>query len=159
MAATTQPWYLEERAEALAILYLTRREDLLVRRQRAEDGIDLLVEIRRGGQSSGRLFGLLLEAQVSAMNENAHQKGQPLEDKLSERAERFPFPVCMFFFTMSNDEGYFQWVSEPFITEEGQPKLRTNTTDPLKKFTSEAFDHLIHRVNRWYDSLSTALAA
>lgn len=159
LMATTQAWYLEERAEALAMVHLTRRDDLRVRWQQTENGIDLLVEILKSGQPSGRLFGLLLKAQVSAINGNAFEKSFLPEDGDYPWIDGIPFPVCIFFFTMQNNAGYYRWLTEPVVTAEGGPKLRATGSVSLEKLTSETLDHLIHKVNNWYDSLSTALAA
>lgn len=52
-----QPWFVEERADHLALMHLTRRDDLRVVRQHHGSGMDLLVTILNGGLFSGRQFG------------------------------------------------------------------------------------------------------
>ena len=65
---TEQPWYIGLRSEALAIVYLTRRDDLIVSQPQAQGagGLDIIVTITKDGNSSGRMFGVELNATASS---------------------------------------------------------------------------------------------
>jgi type I restriction-modification system DNA methylase subunit len=63
-----------------------------------------------------------------------------------------PFPVCLFFFTLDKDQGYYKWILEPVIEEQGNSKLHFNQSHEFKKLTDEGIDNIISTVNRWYDS-------
>ena len=44
-----------------------------------------------------------------------------------------PFPVCLFFFTLDNDKGYYRWILEPIIKEGNNVALKFNENQELKK--------------------------
>src|SRR3712207_1976522 len=97
----SKPWYIQQRAEALALVYLTRREDLLVKSQDGLDyGIDYLVEILKDGRSTRRAFGLLLKAYRSVESEHAATVLMKPQTKFEQRVEELPFPTCVFLFSV-----------------------------------------------------------
>ncbi|MFM7370492.1 MAG: DUF4365 domain-containing protein, partial [Sphaerospermopsis kisseleviana] len=110
---TEQPWYIGFRSEALAVVYLTRRDDLIVSQQQKDTGLDLLVTITQDGKSSGRMFGVEVKATASSSNLIQHDSIFKLKNKRYNNLNvlrDLPFPVCLFFFTLDNDEGYYRWI-------------------------------------------------
>ncbi|MCB9077452.1 MAG: DUF4365 domain-containing protein [Anaerolineaceae bacterium] len=61
----TQAWYITERAEQLAFIYLSRRDDLVITKQNDDYGIDFLVSIVEAGKYTGRVFGVQIKAGLS----------------------------------------------------------------------------------------------
>lgn len=150
------PWYLGERAQALAYVYLTRRDDLRIQAPHHDThGIDLLVELLRSGRSSGRVFGVQLTAQVAPLLHPGARIPQPAEIAV----DTFPFPICLFFFTMQDNAGYYTWIAEPLIAESGQPRLRSGAGEPLATLDTSALEQIVARVQVWYDALAGELAA
>jgi hypothetical protein len=156
--ATKEAWYIGQRSEALAIMYLTRRDDLIVSRQKEEDrGLDFLVTLLKDGAYSGRLFGVQVKATVSTPK--LVQRDNIIEIKsalkpLQSLAE-LPFPVCLFFFTLENDQGYYKWILEPVIEGQSNSKLFFNKSNEFKKLDDEEISSIISVVNSWYDSRNT----
>jgi hypothetical protein len=70
-----------------------------------------------------------------------------------------PFPLCLFFFTMKNDQAFYSWITEPIIANDNRPKLHLNTEGNLIELDSRALDSIVDQVNRWYDALFRELAA
>src|SRR4029434_1701732 len=69
---------IEERGVQLAIVYFSRRNDLLVTQPREFDyGVDILVSITQHGQVTGRLFGVEIKAsrdlQVKPINSSKNE--------------------------------------------------------------------------------------
>lgn len=152
------PWYLAQRAEALALVYLTRRDDLIVRQQTQGDtGIDYIIEIVSDGRSTGRIFGLQLKARTTALQGSALHKsiGITYEQWMVE----LPFPLCLFVFIMETNEGYYKWLSEPVVTDDQKPKLRLNAQGSLEKLSDDQLEHIVNRVNKWYDALRANLTS
>jgi hypothetical protein len=152
------PWYLTQRAEALALVYLTRRDDLIVRQQTHDDtGIDYIIEIVNDGRSTGRIFGLQLKARTTALQGSALNKtiGITYEQWMVE----LPFPLCLFVFIMETNEGYYKWLSEPFVTGDQKPKLCLNAEGSLEKLSDDQLEHIVSCVNKWYDALSANLTS
>jgi len=156
--ATKEAWYIGQRSEALTIMYLTRRDDLIVSRQKEEDrGLDFLVTLLKDGGYSGRLFGVQVKATVS--NPKLVQRDDIIEIKSAlkplQSLTELPFPVCLFFFTLENDQGYYKWILEPVLEAPKNSKLFFNKSNEFKKLTDEEIANIISVVNSWYDSRNT----
>jgi uncharacterized protein DUF4365 len=154
-----QAWYLRQRAEALALVYLTRRSDLLIHQQGTDYGIDFIVEIVKENHVTRKTFGLQIKARTTALTNNMIKQLKIRDLHFEQGREELPFPLCLFFFTMENDEAFYKWLSEPVITEDGRPKLRQNTSGDLNKLDTAALDTIVRQVDQWYDALFKALAA
>ncbi len=61
----TQVWYIDQRAEQLAFIYLSRRDDLVITAQNDDYGIDFLVSIVENGKYTGRMFGVQVKARLA----------------------------------------------------------------------------------------------
>jgi hypothetical protein len=149
---TTAPWYIEKRAESLAIVYLTRRDDLIISQPTLDKGLDFLITITKDGISSGRLFGVEVKATVSTSGLIQHNDIIKLKTNINTYFFRdFPFPVCLFFFTLDNDKAYYKWILEPNINESNNVCLIFNENKELKKLDDKEIANIISRVNSWYD--------
>jgi len=56
--STTQERFIAERVRALAVVYLTRRDDLIVTEETADIGIDLWVTLNLEDKDGHRKFGV-----------------------------------------------------------------------------------------------------
>lgn len=144
-----QPWFVEERAEHLAIMHLTRRDDLRVAHHRDPLGMDFLVTILKDGVFSGRQFGVVLNARIGG------QKAPRIDSRsIAQERERFedvPFPVCMFFFSLDTDQGYYRWIVQPGV-DGGAPTLDLPGQMLLAELNPSSLDCIVERVNAWYDA-------
>lgn len=154
---TEQAWYIGQRAESLTVVYLTRRDDLIVTPQPSCYGLSFLVEISKSGSRSGRIFGIQIEATVNNTKvfENHNKifeikQDLPSTDSISE----LPFPVCLFFWTLNNDEAYYKWILEPVIETQNYPRLLFNQSQVFKRLNNEEIEKIVSTVNNWYDSRS-----
>ncbi|QFS44080.1 DUF4365 domain-containing protein [Nostoc sphaeroides] len=151
---TTAPWYIGKRAESLAIVYLTRRDDLIISQSTPNQGLDFLITITKDGVYTGRLFGIEVKATDSTSNLNKHNDILKLEKNrlyLLQKFKDLPFPVCLFFFILENDKGYYKWILEPKINGQKQVSLNFNEDDELKKLDDKEIANIILSVNSWYD--------
>lgn len=149
-----QPWFVEERAEHLAMMHLTRRDDLRVTRQPDASGMDLLVTILNEGLFSGRQFGVVLKARMGG------HKPPRLDARAIAREQvhfkDVPFPVCMFFFSLDTDLGYYRWIVEPSV-DSGAATLDLPGQMLLGALTPASLETIVNRVNAWYDARREAL--
>jgi hypothetical protein len=151
--------FIAERARALAIMYLTRRDDLVIRDAREEMGLDYLVDIVRQNDPVKRPFGILLKAEMSPVKpENANPLLAPSVQGF-QRNGHFTFPVCLFFFTMRDDQGYYTWLLEPVITAQGKPKLTTRAAADCEPLNRDSLDRIVTRVGAWHEALVAELSA
>ncbi|MDZ8259696.1 DUF4365 domain-containing protein [Nostoc sp. ChiQUE01b] len=151
---TTAPWYIGKRAESLAIVYLTRRDDLVISQPTPNQGLDFLITITKDGVFTGRLFGIEVKATDYTSNLSKHNDIFKLDKERLNRLEKFkdlPFPGCLFFFILENDQGYYKWILEPRINGQKQVSLHFNGNDELKKLDDKEIANIILNVNSWYD--------
>ncbi len=144
-----QPWYLTKRAEALAVVHLTRRDDLRVGRNVFDHGPDLLVSVVRDGAMTGRQFGVSLKARVTGARPPRVERASLQRER--ERYRDVPFPVCLFMFFMEDDAGFFRWIVEPTM-HGGEARLERGTRLSFEPLTTEALGRIVDDVNAWYDA-------
>jgi hypothetical protein len=152
--SVTESWPIEERATQLAIVYFSRRNDLLIQQAHAVDlGVDLLITLTKHGQLTGRLFGVQIKAgrHVQVKPVNVEKNAYRIRVGSPEVLEDLPFPLCRVVFDMDNDEGYYQWILEPIIKPDNV-NLRPSTRGTFKKLTKEELDMIVQQVNLWYET-------
>jgi hypothetical protein len=149
-------FFLAERARALATVYLTRRDDLRI--EAKEDlGLDYLVYIVKEEEPSQRPFGVLLRAEMAPVDpEQANALLRPAVVGFRNRGT-FPYPVCLLFFTMRDDRGYYTWLLEPLVNGQGKPRLRERSEADCRPLDKEGINQIVATVDRWYDALYTDL--
>lgn len=152
------PWYIEQRADALALVYLTRRDDLVVRQTTHHDmGVDYMIEIVKDAHPTGRIFGLQLKAYLTEGQGNILQK--KIGVMYEQWMEELPFPLCLFLFIMESNEGHYMWLSEPIVKGDHQPKLQINKQGVLERLDNDALERIVSSVNTWYDALKVSLTS
>jgi hypothetical protein len=69
----------------------------------------------------------------------------------------FHFPVCVFYFTVKDDQGYYAWAYEPVVTDEGQPRLKVRPEAHCRKLGNEGLEEIISAVRKWYDAFDETI--
>ena len=149
---TTQLRFIAERVRALAVVYLTRRGDLIVTEEGTDVGVDLWVTLNLEDKEGHRKFGVELKGVWTAVTaDHANKVLYPSMQRIL-RYGPFPFPVVLFFFTMENNEGWYTWASEPVISSKGGFELVQHGEASCRPLDSEAIDEIVDTVDRWYDA-------
>lgn len=145
----------ERRAEDLAFVHLTRRDDLVVNRLASVNmGVDLLVTVTRGGAPTGRVFGVQVRArEAPVVDLDALGANDPTEVRSIADA---PFPLCQIVFTMRDDRGYVAWLKSPAPRPRRAPALEVATETDWSALDSDSLDGIVGAVDRWYDALERA---
>src|SRR5437763_1611534 len=138
--------FIAERVKDLAVMYLTRRKDLEVRwEEKSNEWIDCVVEIKGKNAPSRRLFGVELRGTMAPVTDDHANKKLRSTMQTMLRRGQFPFPVCLLYFTMQNNEGRYTWIAEP-VLEDGKPVLTYHGEADAKKFDKEALDIIIDKI-------------
>src|SRR5262245_39301451 len=147
-----------ERMRVLATVILTRRDDLELVETKKDTGIDFHVRVQREEKSMRLTFGLFLRGVLSeATAKNANKILVPTLAQF-RGMRHFTYPVCLFFFTMHDDQAYFTWLAEPVVAE-GAPKLTHHEKAHCVPLTNELLDQAIEQIVSWYDAVETVLIA
>jgi hypothetical protein len=149
--------FLAERARALATVYLTRRDDLVLTATKQDNGLEYHVVIERVGKPMRPMFGVLLRAGFEPVTpEQANKSLGPTVGQFQKKGG-FTYPVCLLYFTMRDDQAFFAWLAEPAIDEAGSPRLLLHKKTDCRVLTDALLDDAVTRVVEWYDALQAAL--
>jgi hypothetical protein len=69
-----------------------------------------------------------------------------------------PYPVCLFFFTMVDNQGLYTWYAEP-IFKSGKPRLKYHEAAHCARLDNAALDKIVESVDRWYDAFYSMIKA
>src|SRR5436309_387823 len=159
MSESKQDWFIAERTRALALMHLTRRDDLVVTETRGPDiGLDYVVSIsKEDGEQSLRQFGVVLCGTKSPVTEDQLNKTLRPTMQAFQRTGQFPYPVCLLYFSMDDDQGYYTWVAEPAVMADG-PRLIMHAKAHCRKLDREALDAIVASVHHWYEAFFGTIA-
>jgi hypothetical protein len=148
----TMKWeeFFARRAEDLAFIHLTRREDLIVDRLASPGArVDFLVTVTREGLATGRVFGVQVKARAGSVRSTAG-----LNRRISgvPSIADVPFPLCVFVFTMEDDRGYYGWLREPVLSNRRSPALRLVEQVAWSELDRGALAEIVHTVEAWYEA-------
>lgn len=157
--------FIAHRTEALATVYLTRRQDVTVTPfQRGH--LDLFVTVTPDEDESPRGFlnlGVIAWGTDKALDSTA-AADQFANAKWRNKSKRqrdetiYYFPVILMLFSMVNDEGYFAWVTEPSTRQgAGGPTLAHLERLTFSKLDRGVLDKIIAKVKAWYGSFASEL--
>lgn len=147
--------FIDERAEHLAVVYLTRRQDLVIERMTADYGFDILVTILRDKLPTGRVFGVQVKGRDKAFKD-IQELSLSFTGKGTNYFPELPFPVCVFLFTMEDDRGYYRWIRYP--VGESNQVLRSIEQDRWHPLDEHEIGQIVDDVNAWYDAKSHSAA-
>jgi Domain of unknown function (DUF4365) len=138
-------YFIDKRAEDLAIMHLTRHSDVRIERCPEDVGLDLLVKIVQNQQPTGRLFGLQVSGQdraIATLKELTLASPLPDIDDVND----LPFPVCELLFTMEDDRGYYRWIKSPRLQSS-----RSALEQTWAILDRTQLERIFIDVNAWYD--------
>ena len=147
-------WFARERARALATVLLTRRDELTVEDGRPDSGLDFTVSVSHGN----RPFGVAVAATISPVAPEAVARIVQPAVRAVQTAGAFHFPVCIFFFTVKNDQGCYAWVYEPRLTSAGEPRLAVHHGAHCQPLDDAALETILASVNQWYDAFDAKIS-
>lgn len=159
MNTAFKEWFVTERAKALATVFLTRRADLLVGETKEENGLDYTVRIKTRDSVGDRPFGVCIAAGMNPVTvEGANKPLKAVLEKVQALGP-FLFPVCVFYFTVKDDQGYYTWAYEPVVTAEGQLRLAAHAKAHGNPLSNESLADIVFAVKRWYDIFYATITA
>jgi len=142
---------IAQRAERLAYLALTRRNDLSVFTPLGPNvGIDFLVHIHDGNGvfSSSMEFGVAVKGRQALNKATLPPTLQCEALKQPDRFSQSEMPVCAFLFFMDEDVGYYSWMREPIVHDGA--RLQNNEDSTFAHLDDAALDDIVARVKQWY---------
>ena len=135
----------------MAVVYLTRRQDLIVTDETGDFGVDLSVTLNLAKNEGHRKFGVELRGSLTAAT--ADQANRTLYPSM-QRMLRYGPPVSRrgFCFAMGDNEGWYTWASEPVVSANGDFEIVQHGEASCRRLNTEAIDEIVEAVDRWYDA-------
>ena len=152
-------WYIDERAEQLAIVYLTRHPELVILPP-SLDALDLdyLVRIQTLPPQQSRVFGVkvtgVLDGSVMQLVSGEVEFPQSTS-RLNPLALPDNMPICELLFIMETDEGFYRWLKEPGQDAQGQAILFLPRTTSFQVLDRASLVKIVDQINVWYDARGT----
>lgn len=154
VATAEKPWYLVERAEGLAVIYLTEDSRIEVNRSRdILSGLDTVATLRENGRLGARIFGAEVKAALThkAGHDNPKPNNWSVPSSRTSFFRDIPFPVCLFFFTVDDDKGHWGWIQQPIVNADTGSRLLFQERVPLSPLTAQEVTRIVSEVDRWYN--------
>ncbi len=122
-------------------------------------GIDLIVSIVKRKINSFNHFGVILKGTAQEIR-NLRRASRVLTALIPRELTltSLSMPICVFFFSMVGDQGYYSWVREP-VTSDGIPRLREHTAFECKPLEQASLQQIVDNVNSYFDALSKVLVS
>ena len=159
MTENTNQWFIDERSRVLALMYLSRRTDLVIKDVKDRDiGLDFMVSILKANETRPvRQFGIALKGSTSPLTiVQLNEALRPAIESFQDIGQ-FPYPIGLVYFTMQDDRGYFTWLAEPRVAE-GGPLLLFHSEPHCHPFDTGLLDRIVEAVDRWYDAFFARIA-
>jgi hypothetical protein len=150
--------FLADQVRALATVILTRRGDLAVVETKKDTGLDFHVYVDREDKPMRLVFGVLLRGAAEPVTIDQANKilGPTLGQFRGMR--KFTYPVCLFFFTVREEQQFFSWLAEPVLNA-GAPKLIHHDEVNCVPLTDELLAQVVEQIVAWYDAVEVLLIA
>lgn len=150
--------FIADQVRALATIILTRRDDLTIVETKKDTGLDFHVTIDREDKPMRLMFGVLLRGVSSpATPSHANNVLGPTMGQF-QGMRKFTYPVCLFLFTVREEQAYFSWLAEPVVND-GVPKLVHHKVADVVPLTNEHLDDAVEQIVAWYDAVEAVLIA
>lgn len=156
MTDESKELFLADRVRAMATVVLTRRDDLVITDTKQSTGLDYHVFIDREDNPMRLTFAVLLRGVPSPVTpEHANKVLGPTLGQF-RAMRKFTYPVCLFFFTMREEQAFFAWLAEPVLTDAG-PKLVHHDRANCTELTDDLLGQVVGQVVTWYDAMEPVL--
>jgi hypothetical protein len=143
---------------ARATVILTRRGDLTITETKRNTGLEFHVRIEREDKPMRLVFGVLLRGVMSPTTpESANKVLGPTMGQF-RGMRKFTYPVCLFFFTMREEQDFFAWLAEPIVNGT-TPKLVHHDKANCVPLTNDLLDQTVEQIVAWYDAVEAVLIA
>jgi hypothetical protein len=148
-------WYISERAEQLAIVYLTRLDELrVVKPADLHSNLDYLVLIEIPDYETEPRFGVVVKGSLKTSQNQPDANRSDVHHLTDLELARYQsdsdIPICLLVFIMEDDQGWYRWLREPIITEERQGVLHDHPAGALQELNTNVLHRLVTQVIEWY---------
>jgi hypothetical protein len=158
MTSETNERYIGGQVWSRANVILTRRGDLRVVETKEQTGLDMHVYVDREDKPMRLVFGMLLRGVPSPTTADQANKVLVPTMGFFQGLRKFTYPVCLFFFTVREEQAFFTWLAEPVVNGDG-PKLVHHTQANCDELTDGLLADVVDRVVAWYDAVESVLIA
>jgi hypothetical protein len=146
MTSETNERYIGGQVLSRANVILTRRDDLRVVQTKEQTGLDMHVYVDREDKPMRLVFGVLLRGAPSPTTADQANKVLGPTMGVFQGLRKFTYPVCLFVFTVREEQAFFTWHAEPVVNEDG-PKLlhhsQANCVELTDALPAEVVDRVV----------------
>jgi hypothetical protein len=147
MTTTVSRAFVAERAYNLAVVQLTARDEVKIRRGDSASGIDVLVAPETRDGAPWAVFGVQV---VGRLRKVAGAERLATDGRARREITDTSIPVVQFLFTMDDDRGYYRWIREPVLSRKAAPALREPDDPHWIELDPPQVARIFAEVEAWY---------
>ncbi len=160
----TENKFIVNRAETLAREFLTRRPEVAIH-PFADHDLDLVVTLSPSASlkvPGFSPFGVIVwgtDKPVSsekAASSFATRRWKSENDR-TKNSHTYFMPVLALLYGVKDDVGYYAWIVEPRLPNDGPPKLFTNEYLDCIPIMRNSLDDIVQEIAKWYTRLATVI--
>jgi hypothetical protein len=164
MNESSENKFIVSRAQTVAREFLTRRPEAVIH---PFDGNDLDLVVTLDPSASLEIpgfspFGVFVWGTNQSISSgkvasNFATRRWKSERERSNSSHTYLLPVIALLYSVKEDIGYYAWISEPLIPQDGPPKLIPNEDLHCTLIMRNSMDKIVQKVAGWYTRLSSVL--
>jgi hypothetical protein len=160
---STDAIYINQRANLLARLVLTRRKGILVfpfpedsdKRPPRAEGTDFIAIFQKANIVGAHLFARVKGTNEVLKDEQAAFAYCSEDWKLMYAEPSLFAPTVFLLFSVEGDQGFFSWVLEPQVDREKGSTLTQVESPVMRKINRKSMEELFDRVEEWYKAMAS----
>jgi hypothetical protein len=164
MGTRAEADYVGRRALLLAQLVLTRRKGVWVFSYgNADNGTDLFAKLPSmpvKGLDQPIQPSLAVLVKGTSVELDSEEDANAYAKKTWKPLSANPLmlsPLAVMIFSMEGDQGFYSWLMEPKLYDEGAPGLDFVETPDMTKITRKSIDQMLDKVESWYTAMAGVL--
>lgn len=143
------PWYVRQRAESLAYVFLTNEQGIRVAEERGLDfGIDYRIDLALSSSSREEWVGVQLKAADADPPAAIHLDRRGLSEPY---IAKLIVPVFLLVVNARDEKYFFSWIKEPTLGK--RPRLKSHTEESaihLSPFDRKAYHERLAECRRYF---------
>ncbi|NYE61251.1 hypothetical protein FHW58_002458 [Duganella sp. 1224] len=144
---SSEAWFIGQRADSLATMYLTRIPSLRIERLSSDMGIDYLVQVDK---HPTQFFGIIIKASRTMRGLIKDSSlSQKMVDELLKQTKNAVFPVALLAVDIKTEEMKFGWIN--FNSQ--SKSLKSLSTVDMQPASKETLQKALRDVRDWYAEL------
>ena len=151
--------FLRNRAEALAVVALTRRPEIYLQRGAKWSGFDLCGSLIENGSPNQQVFGVRVFPYEGDLDSARVRRIVRKSKESATPPHALEIPELLLMTDVVRDEVRYVWLKKPDKTTNEAHSLVSPSRTDVKELDAAALEEVVNSVRNWYSELESKVAA